>query len=119
MRLRDWNLGLAAFFYFGLIASGLTAQAASVEENIRAIKSVGPDGEKHGIAIAASNADDNVTKRLLQGIDVAALRKMIADIKAKAAQQAQSKGEKPGAVGSERSEGCVSSGAAKVCTVND
>lgn len=68
---------------------------------------------------AASNADDNVTKRLLQGIDVAALRKMIADIKAKAAQQAQSKGEKPGAVGSARSEGCVSSGAAKFCTVND
>lgn len=68
---------------------------------------------------AASNAGDDVTKRLLRGIDVAALRKMIADTKAKSAQQTQSKGEKPGAVGSARSEGCVSSGAAKFCTVND
>jgi hypothetical protein len=51
MNLHGWNLGFVLFC--GSIAVALPANAASVDENIRAIKSVGPDGEKHGIAIAA------------------------------------------------------------------
>ena len=61
MSVRDWSLGLA--IVCGSFAIALPVQGATVEENIQAIKSVGPKGERHAIAMAAvkelsrSNAD--------------------------------------------------------------
>lgn len=68
---------------------------------------------------AASNADDDMNKTLLQGIDVAALRKMIADTKAASAREVRSKGDRAGAEASATVGSCVTSGAGKFCSVND
>ena len=53
MKVRDWNIGIAVCILgvFGTIGS--TVDAASIEENILAIKAVGPEGAKHSAAIAA------------------------------------------------------------------
>ena len=53
MKARDWNIGIAVCILgvFGTIGS--TVDAASIEENILAIKAVGPEGAKHSAAIAA------------------------------------------------------------------
>ena len=53
MQIRDWKLRLVVCGLGVFVAMGLPVFAASVEENIRAIKSVGPEGEKHAEAIAA------------------------------------------------------------------
>lgn len=53
MTLRPRNLEIAIYCLSSFIAIGLPVFAASVEENIRAIKSVGPDGQHHAEAIAA------------------------------------------------------------------
>lgn len=53
MRLRSGNLEIAIYCLSSFIAIGLPIQAASVDENIRAIRSVGPDGQHHAEAIAA------------------------------------------------------------------
>ena len=53
MWLRAWNIRTAilCFGLYGAFAS--TVDAASIEENIAAIRSVGPEGAKHETAIAA------------------------------------------------------------------
>ncbi|MEI8016819.1 MAG: hypothetical protein WCH39_01405 [Schlesneria sp.] len=53
MRVRDWNIGVFVYFLgvFGGLAS--VADAASIEESILIIKSVGPEGARHSAAIAA------------------------------------------------------------------
>ena len=53
MNVRDWNIGIVVCLLgvFGTIGS--TVDAASIEENILAIKAVGPEGAKHSAAIAA------------------------------------------------------------------
>lgn len=64
---------------------------------------------------AAGSADDDTTRRLLQGIDVNALQKMAADSRAEAADLAAASGtDAPGTSG-----GCAQRGAGKFCTVGD
>ena len=53
MRVRDWKVGIAVYC-LGLLGTFETnVDAASIEEYLRAIKTVGPEGEKHQAAIAA------------------------------------------------------------------
>ena len=54
MWVRDWNIGVAVYCLGLLGTLAPTVDAASIEENIRAIKSVGPEGAKHSEAIAAA-----------------------------------------------------------------
>ena len=73
MRQRDWNLEFAVYCLTAIAAMGLPLNAATVEENIRAIKSVGPEGEKHAMAIAAvkelSRASADALPVVLKGFE--------------------------------------------------
>ena len=53
MRVRVRNRCFAVCCVSAFLALGLALQAASVEENLRAIKSVGPEGKGHAAAIVA------------------------------------------------------------------
>ena len=71
MSFYRWKFGFA--LVCGAFAFALPAMAASVEENIRVIKSVGPEGEKHGPAIKAvkelSNASVEAVPVLLKSFE--------------------------------------------------
>ncbi len=72
MSVRDWTLGFA-IGCFSLFAVGLPLQAASVEENVRTVKSVEKNGQRHAEAIAAvkelSRAPADSLLVILKGFD--------------------------------------------------
>ena len=53
MWVRAWSLRIVIAGFLGILVTGLPVTAASIDENILAIKSVGPEGAKHSVAIAA------------------------------------------------------------------
>ena len=53
MRAHHQKFGFVAVCFCVLLGMGISVFGASVDENIRAIKSVGPKGERHAAAIAA------------------------------------------------------------------
>ncbi|WP_373650550.1 hypothetical protein [Schlesneria sp. DSM 10557] len=53
MRSRAWSWTVFIACFAVSLAPALQANAASIEENIKAIKSVGPEGARHSAAIAA------------------------------------------------------------------